>query len=153
MNLTETLHQHNINNIFLSEPIKNNIITNGTFIRILYSSQNVVLNGIYIHLPINQYTIEKYYNKYKCLFDLNVNSEIVSQIKIIERNILSKISIIDKIPQYKLYEQIKYGSFKTFEELSNNRQGNGHNFMLKISGIWETDIAYGLTFKIIMKEE
>ena len=49
MNITETFNQHNINNIFLSEPIKNNIITNGTFIRILYSSQNVVLNGIYIH--------------------------------------------------------------------------------------------------------
>ena len=51
-----------------------------------------------------------------------------------------------KIPQYKIYEQLKNGNFKIITDI--NKMSN-NLFMLKISGIWENDTEYGLTYKFI----
>ena len=37
MNLVKSIQQYNDNNLFLCEPIKNNIMNEGIFIRILYN--------------------------------------------------------------------------------------------------------------------
>ena len=52
MLLLENISQFNDNNIFFCEPINNNIITNGQFIRILYSNELFVLNGIYLYIHL-----------------------------------------------------------------------------------------------------
>ena len=48
MNIAKQLDQYNENYIYFCEPIKNNIMNEGTFIRILYSSPLLVLNGVYL---------------------------------------------------------------------------------------------------------
>ena len=116
----------------------------GNFIRILYSTFNVTLNGIYLFIQLNDITSEKYYNKNKCTFNVNSHRELIEKIKVIEENLLKKIEINDKIPQFKIFEQLINGNIKFFCD-TNTKFNN--TFILKISGIWETQINYGLTYK------
>jgi hypothetical protein len=146
MNIVKTIDQYNDDFVYFCDPIKNNIMNNGNFIRILYSTPIFVLNGIYISILINQLTIEKYFNKYKCSFDTASHISIIQRIKSIEENILKKININGKMPQYKIYEQISSGNIKLF---SDNIENISNNFLLKIAGIWETDYHYGLTYKFV----
>ncbi len=145
MNLVKKIEQYDENNIFFCEPIKNNIMLEGNFIRILYSTYNVTLNGIYLLIELNDIISEKYYNKNKCSFNVNSHKELIEKIKVIEENLLKKIEIKNKIPQCKIYEQLTNGNIKFFCDNNNNKTTN--SFILKISGIWETQINYGLTYK------
>ena len=63
MNIVKKIEQYDENSIFFCEPIKNTIMNEGNFIRILYSTHNVTLNGIYLLVHINDITCDKYYNK------------------------------------------------------------------------------------------
>jgi hypothetical protein len=146
MNIVKTLDQYDDNCVYFCEPIKNNIMNEGNFIRIIYSSPLFMLNGIYISININHITIEKYYNKFKCIFDVGIHKDLIEKLHIIEENIIKKINIKNKIPQYKIYEQLKTGNIKIF---SDNSDKITNNFLLKIAGIWETDTYYGLTYKFI----
>jgi uncharacterized membrane protein (UPF0182 family) len=105
------------------------------------------MNGIFILIKLNDITYNKYYNKFKCNFNINLNKDTINKIKIIEEGILQKINIQNKMPQYKIYEQMKNGSIKLYNEINEN--DNNTNFILKISGIWETQTNYGLTYKFI----
>ena len=147
MNIVKTMEQYNEDCVYFCDPIKNNIMNDGNFIRILYSTPMFILNGIYISISINQLTIEKYFNKYKCSFDIGTHINIIQRIKIIEENILHKINIKGKIPQYKIYEQIGNGNIKIFAD---NIEHISNQFLLKIAGIWETEYNYGLTYKFIL---
>jgi hypothetical protein len=146
MNIVKNIDQYNDEFVYFCDPIKNNIMTNSNFIRILYSTSLFVLNGIYLNISINQLTIEKYFNKYKCCFDIGAHIILIQRIKIIEENILKKINIVGKSPQYKIYEQISNGNIKIF---SDNIENITNKFLLKIAGIWETEYHYGLTYKFI----
>ena len=146
MNIVKTTDQYNENYVYFCEPIKNNIMNEGNFIRIIYSTPLFILNGIYVSVNICHSSIEKYYNKFKCTFDTNQHKEIIDKLRIVEEGILKKVNINGKIPQHKIYEQIKNGNIKvfseTFEKINNT-------FLLKIAGIWETENEYGLTYKFI----
>jgi len=147
MNIVKTMEQYNEDCVYFCDPIKNNIMNDGNFIRILYSTPMFILNGIYISISINQLTIEKYFNKYKCSFDIGTHINIIQRIKIIEENILHKINIKGKISQCKIYEQIGNGNIKIFAD---NIDHISNRFLLKIAGIWETEYNYGLTYKFIL---
>lgn len=144
MNIVKTIDQFNENNIFFCEPIKNNIVIDGKFIKVLYSTHNITFNGIFINITFNDLVIEKYYNKYKCTFNVNLCKNIINKVKIIEEAILTKVNIQNKTPQFKIYEQLMGGNIKYF--CDNTDKING-SFILKISGIWENTCNYGLTYK------
>jgi hypothetical protein len=146
MNLVKSIDQYDDNCIFFCDPIKNNIMPDGKFIRILYSNENLVLNGVYLLVIINDYTCEKYYNKYRCCFNNATHLGLIQGLKEIEESILHKINIPDKTPQFKIYEQFNNGSIKVFNEVASK---SSNDFIIKISGIWETPVKYGLTYKII----
>jgi hypothetical protein len=144
MNIVKNIEQYNEDCVYFCEPIKNNIMNTGNFIRIIYSNSLFTLNGIYLILNINFTSVDKYYNKYKFTFDCNTHKEVIENIRNIEEGLLKKIYISNKTQQLKIYEQIKHGIIKVF---SNNEKISNH-FLLKIAGIWETDTEYGLTYKI-----
>ena len=146
MNIVKRIEQYDENNVFFCESIKNNIINEGKFIRILYSTNNFVLNGIYLLITLNDIICEKYYTKYKCIFNIALHKNQIEQLKLIEEGILKKIGIMEKIPQFKIYEQLKIGNLKLFTDIGNKTAAS---FILKISGIWETQYNYGLTYKFI----
>jgi len=143
MNIVKNLDQYNESNVFFCEPIKNNIMNDGNFIRIIYSTNNIVLNGIYLLLTLNDVVCEKYYNKYRCSFNTTIHKETIEHVKIIEEQILKKCEI-KKNKQCKIYEQLKNGNIKLFNDISNKTNGT---FILKIAGIWETSNNFGLTYK------
>jgi len=146
MNIVKRLDQYDDNNIFFCEPIKNNIMNDGNFIRILYSSSNFTLNGIYLLISIHDIICEKYYMKYKCTFNVSNHKDIIDNLKVIEEDILKKYEIKDKVAQFKIYDQLKNGNIKIFSDLNNKSSAS---FILKISGIWETQVNYGITYKFI----
>jgi len=146
MNIILTTEQYDENFVYFCDPIKNNIMNDGYFIRIIYSTPIFILNGIYLSININHLTIEKYYNKFKCCFDVNVYKEMIETLQTLETNLIKKVNIKGKIPQYKIYEQMKNGHLKIFSE---NIDKINNTFLLKIAGIWETDLYYGLTYKFI----
>ena len=149
MNIVKRLDQYDENHIYFCDPIKNNIMSDGNFIRILYSTSNMLLNGIYLLLSFDDVICEKYYSKYKCIFDTNKYKNTIDSLKNIEENILNKFYFQNKLPQLKIYEQIKNGNIKLFEEFNKS----SCSFILKISGIWETQFNYGLTYKFIKINE
>ena len=145
MNLVKKIEQYNNDFLFFCEPIKNNVMNEGNFIRILYSSDIMVLNGIYLLISLTDITCEKYYNKYKCNFNISNHREIIESLRIIEEEILKKYKS-NKAPSHKIFEQLKAGHIKLFNDVGNI---NSCSFILKISGIWETQSNYGLTYKFV----
>jgi len=148
MNLVKNLNQYDDNCVIFCDPIKNTIMSYGNFIRILYSTNNVSFNGIYLLINLKNIFCEKYYNKYKCNFNVDIHKNLIEKIKVIEENILKKLENVfyNKFPQYKIYEQFKNGYIKIFQEVQNK---SDVNFILKISGVWEINSSYGLTYKFI----
>lgn len=146
MIIIKSIEQYDMNNVYFCDPIKNNIVDDGKFIKILYSTHNFILNGIYLIINFNDITIEKYYNKYKCSFNIITHEKLIENIKNIENKLLDKYGLNNKLPHHKIYEQIKNGNIKLF---CDNLKKNNNSFILKISGLWETDISYGLTYKFI----
>jgi len=146
MNIVKSTEQFDINFVFFYDPIKNNIMNDGYFIRILYSTDCLILNGIYIIVNIHNFTCEKYYDKYRCIFNVHTHKDMIQKIKRIEESILNKIDIKNKTPQIKINEQLENGNIKIFNDILNN---NSNAFVLKISGVWETSQNYGLTYKFI----
>ena len=144
MNAVKNIEQFDINNVILCEPIKNNIITDGKFIRIIYSNNIVTFNGIYLLIKLEHTTCNKHYSKYKCEFNICDNHEIINSIELIEKMVLNKYNVTNKNVHYKITEALKTGSFKTHTNINDT---DDYNFILKISGIWETDNKYGLTYK------
>ena len=151
MNIVNTIEQYNEDFIYFCEPIKNNIMNEGKFIRIIYSTPFIILNGIYILIHISYTSIDKYYNKFKCNFDVSKHSNIIEKLCILEDGILKKSDIQGKTPQYKLNEQLKTGNIKfLLNNASSNIEKNTSSFLLKIAGVWETETEYGLTYKFIL---
>jgi hypothetical protein len=155
MNIVKTLDQYNSNYIYFLEPIKNNIMTDSSFIRIIYSNNLFMLNGIFLLVNIDNIITEKYYNKIKCSFNITEYINLIYKIKNIEESILNKIPITNKLKKYKIYEQLISGSIRIFSDEDSNKlfnntvKLNNNNFILKISGFWETDYEVGLTYKFV----
>ena len=134
--IAENLDNFDKKNIFIMQPIKNNLINQGLFHKLLYSNNLFTSNGIYIKLDFNN---SKYLNG-RLVYDICNNVDTINKINEIENYILEKISVKKKL-YHKIYDQFKCGNIKT-----NN---NINSIILKISGIWENDNAIGISYKII----
>jgi len=148
MFLVLDINEFKLYNIFYTEKVKNTVMDNSNFSRILYSNELFTLNGIFIKFSFTLNSIEKIFNKYKCSFDnKNVdNQHIVSKLKIIENHILKRYHFDNKVPIYRITEQLKNNYLKIFNEQTHSKE---NEFILKIYGIWETDYEYGVTYKFI----
>jgi len=129
------------NNLYFSDVIKNTIIINGKFIRLTYSHNNTIFNGLHIMIPIN--IINKEYSNY---INIKKNSNYKTLLADIENKILDKYNI-SKNKVFKLTEQLTQNSIKIFNNDNNNN--NITKIIIKISGLWEDDNNYGLTYKFI----
>ena len=144
MNISLNKEDFSIDNVYFYEPIKNSIIENSSFIRLIYSNELMAINGIYIKIDFDNVTKTNDFSKQKITININDNAKIINYIKSIESEILQKINIQRKIKIYKISEQLMTGYIK---HLIDNKYAN--SFILKISGIWESENDYGLTFKFI----
>jgi hypothetical protein len=106
------------------------------------------MNGVYLMVSLNDITFEKYYQKYKCTFNSQANMKTTNKICDIEFNLLQKAGnvIKNKTPQYKIQEQFKNSHIKIVSDNIPTTTSTT-TFLLKISGIWETETQYGVTYK------
>jgi len=150
MNIVLTHNQFNSNNIYFNEPIQNTVMDNSRFIKLIYSNENIMLNGIFLLLNIKIINKETYFKKIKISYDISnsINKEILMNIYNIENNILLKYKSTKK-PRSILYETLNSCVIKIFPNIDKDINNSNSSFILKISGIWEDDKEYGLTYKIL----
>jgi len=149
--LTIPLREITEENIFFLDS-KNNIIMDGMFTKITYLHECFSMSGIYIHIPISIKNIEVnpiLQQKYTIYFSIETHVELIENIESLERCILNKYKDLqnNKIPVYSIHQSLQQGSFKIFKE--SKILQNNIDFSLKISGVWENNKNYGLSYKII----
>lgn len=131
--------------IFLGNTINNRILENGKFTRIYYSTPLCSFNGIYTLLYIDDIIESNCNNSYnnKLMINLENSSVLLNNIKELEEKILRVVEIKNKTLTCNIYNELIKGYLKL------NYKNNLHNskIMLKISGIWETEDSYGLSYK------
>tara|TARA_Y100000768_G_scaffold388679_1_gene386105 strand:+ start:1361 stop:1816 length:456 start_codon:yes stop_codon:yes gene_type:complete len=144
MNLILDISEYNSSNVFFQKPIINTVIDKSHFIRIIYSTNLMMLNGIFLKINFVIKDIENHYNKYKCIFNRYDNITTINKIQTIEREILDRYKT-DKIKQYNICEQLSNCFIKLFTE--NKITNNSKDYILKISGIWVSQTECGITYK------
>ena len=155
-------------NIFFMDIVKNTVMDNSNFIRINYSNEDIVTNGIFLLFELKSTSLERYYSKYKCNFNLSDNATILNKLFNIEKQILlsylnneAKKNMNTHKIFFKLREQLKTG----FLKIVNNMNAKNYNdndiynvngnfkILIKISGLWDNGDAIGLTYKFISIQE
>lgn len=148
MNVVLLYNHFNDVHVYFDEPIQNIIMNNSKFTKITYSNEHVMLSGIYLSLPIKYTKSEDHYKKMKITYDIKSNKELLQGIYDIESTVLNKYSNNYKTQKKVIYDTFKTGTIKFFPTETNNSLNN-KNFILKISGIWENETEYGVTYKIM----
>jgi hypothetical protein len=150
MNLILSHDKYNINHIYYSDSIKNTVIENSDFAKVLFSNDDLYLNGVYLLINFHDVSMETYYNKYKCIINTEKNINMFKFLYKLEHDILHKYNT-HKNKKLIIHNQLKQGNIKLFIEDSNvSKKYNSVQFLLKISGIWDKGNEIGLTYKFIM---
>ncbi len=142
MLLTMNPKQYCYQNSILTEPVKNQMYNESTFMRLLYSTNTVTTNGICLLIDIKDISIERKFSKQMAIFKPDNYRELVASIVSLEEHLLEQLVRPTKRPVYSLKEAMLDGRLIV------------HNFItphivLKISGVWETDTNYGVTYKFV----
>jgi hypothetical protein len=95
MILSIPLYTYNNQYLTLLQPVKNNMMERGLFTRILYSTTNVIFNGLYV----------------------NIQGMIPSDIYVVEKNIL-KVYNTTKYPLYSIEKQLNRHPSKSILKIS-----------------------------------
>lgn len=148
MLIATNIDEYEIDNIYLCESIKNTIIHNGRFTRILYTLPNFTINGIHIAIDLEKCNTDYINNKCKCNFDIKKNVNVINKIIQLEQNLLTTINVKNKNKIYNLTQQLNTGSIRLFIEKGQHKS-NSNSYILKIAGIWEDNDNYGITYKFI----
>lgn len=145
MNIACKLEDFKINMVYFMNPIKNTVIDNSSFIRILYSNNLFVLNGLYLVLNLDDIYFDNN-NKNKICFNPENNIYTINFIKNMEYNLIKKVNIKNKNISTKIYDQLNTGFIKITNDIQHFFSSK---FILKISGFWESTSEIGLTYKFI----
>jgi hypothetical protein len=169
MNVVISPEDFNINLVYFTDKKANTHIPNSTFNRITYSTNDFIMNGIYIQFELNVRSIEKNFNNniYNCHFDVAHphNKKVIDVFKKIEADILQKwnhtrgVSVsgygsVSAPPRcrYDVIQQLHDGVISVWkQDLYITDKPQFYHFIIKISGVWENEAEneYGLTYKCI----
>lgn len=137
MNVSIPLDDFDENNIYFNKPVENTVIDDSKFFRITYSNDIFSMTGAHIRFNISSCQHYNYSNNNKLLMNLEKNKSVISKLCLIERKILNRFFKTKKIPVYKIWNKLNRGNFQLLT----------NEYVLKISGIWETDKEYGITYR------
>jgi len=173
MNFLLNIEDVSTTNIYFSNA-KHNMIMDGNFTKLIYSTEYCTTNGLCIDLglvPTEIHKMNSYYNdirsnnKYIMYFDMNLeNRTMIQQMMKIEQDVLTYYmeycGITLKRADYILKTQLMNQNVKFYSHVrnvshDNSFRGDGEdtvnagNFYLKISGIWENETNLGITYKVV----
>ena len=156
--ICESLKNFNNDAIIINEPIKNSAVQCNYFYKILYSTSIVSLTSIFILFELTNTSFEND----KVRFDRNVvNNNVLMKLIELEEYIFNLISEtknkLYKIKEVYEKQYFKYTLCDDVDNLTNynylnhiDNTNKRNTFVIKISGIWESKDAIGLTFKIVI---
>ena len=130
--------EFNENNVIINEKIKNKVLNSSDFYRIIYSDEFCSTSGIFIIFNLKDISLEKYFNKIKCLIPERVDNNNTINHYNIEKIVMDKYNNYTTIkPVYRISEQLQQNFIKLYgnEKVDLKKHAN-LNFLLKISGIW-----------------
>ena len=151
LNTPNYLHQV----IYFLETKNNNIMT-GEFTKLIFTDENMSLNGLYLNtdiiIDIPNHKMHDSKQKQTVMFqgNLSQNKTVVRQLIQLEHKLLDlyiQYKPCNKRAKYILQPQLMNGTLQLYSDPS--CLNHPKIIVLKISGIWETDIAYGITYKFI----
>ena len=131
-------------------PVRNTVMPDSNFIRLIYSDGVMALNGLHIIAKLYPLRIEQYFNKYKCTLDVAKSAREVQTISSLEQMVLDQAGVKGKTPVKRITEQLQQGHFKLFSEPMRTRSKRSPpTFVLKMSGVWGTAEEFGVTHKFM----
>jgi hypothetical protein len=146
MYIVETIDNFNINNIYFTPSLENTVMDEGTFSKILYSSPDIIMNGLYILCSFSNTSVEKIaHNKFKIAWNKEKNIDLIDSIKKIEKNIMNKNGTTNAV--YQLEKFLDYNNIRIFSD--EKKLVSNNDFILRISGIWENNSNCGITYKFL----
>jgi hypothetical protein len=157
MNITLDISNFQLGYLYFLNP-KQNIIMDGTFSKIIYSNEYLSLNSIYLHLPLEIQSIDRTMSKNIAKFsnDSVKNTFLIQELVKIENRIIEYYKQTHpnkqgKTPLTSLSKQLSFGALRLYKDFSMNAydKKNSLQFILKISGIWESQHEIGITYKIM----
>lgn len=128
-----------------------NILMNGLFTKMIYTHPHYTMNGLYFHFPIQYTYIEPCKDKYYVHFDpkLVQNKAIMENIYKLETRVLDyyqEFSQTEKCPLLTMHKHLSKGKFRIPHQ-RNTTSMNPCKYMFKISGVWESENEFGITYK------
>jgi hypothetical protein len=152
--ICEPLESINYESIIINEAVKNSVLQYNNFYKLIYSTNIVVLTSIFIIFELTHVSIE---NDSISFNKNNTNFEVFNKLIALEEYLL-KLLNSHKTKLYKFKEIYDNKTFRfVFNEFNEILENNvntintkNNNFVLKISGLWESKESIGLTFKFII---
>ena len=146
MNIYHTINNLDVNNITICNPIANKFSNYDKFYKILYNTNGMTMNSIYLLVDIDNTCVIEEHKKYKFVF--NIDDITIEKIKRLE------ISLLEKANQFLQKDII----LNCHYNLLNNKYIYSPNMITKknkkiyirISGIWESNNQIGLTTKMTL---
>lgn len=136
--------------IFYGEKVDNIILKDSLFVKLFYSTNNMILNGIYISVDLNMSYLPMDTHSKMNFERNNYFFNVIEKLNKIENIILNKYCVLNnelrnKNRILKLKQQLTKPYIKVPYTLSENYT----KMLIKISGIWITETEYGITYKFI----
>lgn len=172
MNLALSVSQFHCNCLQFADPIRNNVLNDSKFVRINYITESFGTNGVHLLFPLNEQTCRNVgtgtgtgtgtgsssstteggdHSEYK------LSPMLCDALICIEQDILAKYTFSpacqQKLPQHKLSELLRSANIKLLDNVDFSNQTTHASVALKLSGLWETQTHFGLTFKFVPTTE
>lgn len=144
MNIIFNHNDFDISKVYFITPIKNRLLSNSSFYKLFYTPPLFILNTLYIKLDLKNIFIKQLDTKICLSFNTDKNKYIISKIKDIELLILKRLPL-NKVKILNCSNQLHKGFlyvnnvYKTVTKIN--------TLYIKISGIWESEKEYGLSYK------
>jgi hypothetical protein len=147
-------------NILFLETKRNNIMS-GNFTKLNYSNEYFTMNGLYLLFPIEIISIDKIMNKKQIRFSTTnqTNRPILQELSKLENRLLEMYKSLknsDKRPTTQITKQINTGILKVYNDYYQSNHPITRlsiQYIIKISGLWETEEEIGITYKLFEVNE
>lgn len=144
MNIIFNHNDFDISKVYFITPIKNRLLSNSSFYKLFYTPPLFILNTLYIKLDLKPLFTKQLDSKICVSFNVDKNKTMVGKVRDIEIMILNRLPL-HKIKTLNCSNQLLKGCLYVNNVYKNVTKVN--SLYVKISGIWESEKEYGLSYK------
>jgi hypothetical protein len=153
LNIDDVVEDSKLNRqkLFFSDK-KRNMIMDGEFTKLIFSDELITLNGLYLKCPLYTQPVDKFQKKNMIWFQpyhVN-NSSLIQNFCSLERELLEYYKYYTqtkKSASFILHNQLYSGNAKIYRPPSDDANDANVNHIIKISGVWESEDRFGVTYK------